>query len=504
MYICLPKREVKQLDISKILAAGAASAMTTEQIIKMEIDSWKKSDELRWMVTGQKYYEGDHDILKRKRLVIGMDGQQVEDKNLANNKLVHSIVRKLVDQKVGYLLSKPISIQAKNNTYDEALRGIFDKGFLRLMKNIGKDAINKGRGWLQVYYDENKLAFKRLPPNEVIPLWKDAAHTQLDAIIRVYEVETYEGTTKKIVTKVEFWNHEGVRRYVMGTGDSTLNTSAGLLPDVEAGDVDSHFSVVDADGKERHYNWERVPFVCFKYNDEEQPLIKFIKSLVDDYDLQTSDNSNNLTDLPNSIYVLKEYDDEDLAKFRQNLAAYRAVKVTGGGGVDTLNLEINTEAMKNHLELLRKDIYEFGRGVDTQATDLGSSPSGISLKFLYADLDMDANIIETEFQASLEQLLWFIDQHLNNSGIGDFSNEDVEIIFNRDILINETDAITNAKNSVGIISDETIVANHPWVTNTKDEMKRMEKQREAETADPYEEISRDPNREQPFDGVGAT
>ena len=33
-------------------------------------------------------------------------------------------------------------------------------------------------------------------------------------------------------------------------------------------------------------------FVYFKYNDEEQPLIKFVKSLVDDYDRNKSDNSN--------------------------------------------------------------------------------------------------------------------------------------------------------------------------------------------------------------------
>ncbi|MCR8983402.1 phage portal protein, partial [Brevibacillus laterosporus] len=204
--------------------------------------------------------------------------------------------------------------------------------------------------------------------------------------------------------------------------------------------------------------WERVPFICFKYNDEEIPLIKFIQSLIYDYDYRKSDNANNLEDVPNSIYVLRDYDGTNLGEFRHNLAAYRAVKVTGEGGVETISLPIDTEAFKTHMEMNRKDIYEFGRGVDTQASNFGNDPSGIALKFLYADLDMDANMIETEFQASMEHLRWFIDQHISNTGGGDFSNETVEFIFNRDILINETDAITNAKDSVGIISDETIVA----------------------------------------------
>src|SRR5690606_23549857 len=127
------------------------------------------------------------------------------------------------------------------------------------------------------------------------------------------------------------------------------------------------------------------------------------KTLVDDYDRQKSDNSNNLEDLPNSIYVIKNYDGTNLGEFRRNLATYRAVKVYSeqgsDGGVDTISLDIDVEAFKTHMDLTRKDIYEFGRGVDTQSDKFGNSPSGIALRFLYADLDMDANDIETEFQA---------------------------------------------------------------------------------------------------------
>jgi len=456
--------------IIDIIEAGAQSAMTLDQIIRNEVDLWLRSTERRWMLTGQRYYVGEHDILQRKRMAIGEDGQLIEVTNLANNKLVHAFVRKLVDQKVGYLLGKPLSIQTKNRQYLDLLNEIFDKSFLRLLKNLGKEAVNKGKAWLHVYYDEEgRLSFKKIPSEEIIPLWRDADHTKLDAVIRVYEVEVYEGTNRKIVTKVEFWDTSGVRRYVLG--------SDGLIPDVEAGEVGSHFTVVQGE-QEQWMNWQRVPFVCFKYNDEELPLIQVIKSLVDDYDAKTSDHANNLEDLPNSIYVLKNYDGQDLGEFRRNMSTYRAVKVTDQGGVDTLDLDLNTEAAEKHLDRLRKDIYEFGRGVDTQSERFGGDKSGIALRFLYADLDMDANIMETEFQASLEQLLWFVNAHLANTGAGDFSNETVEFVFNRDILINESDAITNIRNSVGILSDETLVAQHPWVTDVQEELGRIQKQRE--------------------------
>ncbi|ABS39328.1 phage portal protein [Clostridium botulinum] len=455
--------------IDKILSNGSNSVMSLEEIIQEEIKEWNSSQTRQLMLDGERYYKGDTDILKRKRMAIGEDGELEEVKNLANNKLVHQFVRKLADQKVGYLLSKPLSVQTDNETYKNVLDDIFNKSFMRLLKNLGKDAINKGIAWAQIYYNsDGELRFKRLPSEEIIPLWKDSEHTKLDALIRVYEVIVYEGKTKKTVQKVEYWDTKQVLRYI--------NDNGKLITDVEAPEDEGHFSIINKDGTKQSFTWSKVPFIYFKYNDEEQPLIKFVKSLVDDYDRNKSDNSNNLEDLPNSIYVLKDYDGTNLGEFRKNMSLYRAVKVTGDGGVETRNLEINVEAYKTHIEQTRKDIYEFGRGVDTQSDKFGNSPSGIALKFLYNDLDMDCNIIETEFQASLEYLLWFVNQHLINTGQGDFTNENVEFVFNRDTLINETDSINNCQSSVGIISDETIVANHPWAT--KDELEKIKKQKE--------------------------
>lgn len=449
--------------------------MTIDEIVREEVETWKGSPERQLMLTGEAYYKVKNDILNRQRKAIGSDGKLTAVDNLADNRIPHGFVRKLTDQKIGYLLSRPFTVKTENAEYQKLLEGYFNKGFRRMLKNIGKNAINAGKAWLQVYFDAaGQLSFKPIPSAEVIPLWKDAAHTELDAVIRVYEQTVYVAKQKKTITKIEFWNADGVRIYEGLDGGFKFIESR------------SHFSIVtedDGEQIEQAMNWERVPFICWKYNDEEQPLIDIIKRQIDDYDKKISDNSNNLEDLPNSLYVVKDYDGTNAAEFRRNMSVFRVAFVNGDGGIDTVGLEIDTEAHKTHIEQLRKDIYEFGRGVDTQAEKFGNSPSGIALKHLYADLDLDANDMETEFQASLEQLLWFIDQHIFNVTKTDYSGEDVEFIFNRDIIINETEAVTNAKNSVGIISDETIVANHPWTTDTKEELKKLRKQQEDETLD---------------------
>ena len=73
--------------------------------------------------------------------------------------------------------------------------------------------------------------------------------------------------------------------------------------------------------------------------------------------------------------------------------------------------------------------------------------------------------------------IWFVNAHLANTGNGDFEGEDVNIIFNRDIMMNESEIIDNCSKSIGILSNETIIGQHPWVDDPKLEMERLEEEK---------------------------
>ena len=100
----------------------------------------------------------------------------------------------------------------------------------------------------------------------------------------------------------------------------------------------------------------------------------------------------------------------------------------------------------------------------------------MNIQSMYSDIDLDANQMEVEFQASFEELMWFINKALN-------VNETLDVIFNRDVLVNESETINNCKSSVGIISQKTIITQHPWVNNFDEEIKQLEK--ENKELDPY-------------------
>lgn len=100
---------------------------------------------------------------------------------------------------------------------------------------------------------------------------------------------------------------------------------------------------------------------------------------------------------------------------------------------------------------------------------------------MYADIDLDASGMEVEFRRGLNKLLNFVNAHISHLGLGDFENEKIEIIFNKDILVNESQTIDNCAKSLGILSDETIISQHPWVKDPLEEIKKIKKQKDEET-----------------------
>lgn len=443
-----------------------------EENVINEIKEFMISTKRRNMINGEKYYDGKHDILKRKRTVIGQDGKLEEIDNLPNNRIVDNQYQKMVDQKNNYLLGQPFSIQTNNDIYADLLKNIFNKKFRKLLKNIGEDSLNAGIGWLFIYYNEHgQFTFKKFKPYEVIPVWKDSEHTELDYAIRMYVTIKLEKKKKKYIDHVEVYNQEGIYHFIYEGGK--------LIPDSKKS-FENYFTIIDGKGNVQGYNWTRIPLIPFKYNSKEIPLIKKLKSLQDGLNLIESNFLNQMEeDVRNTILVLVNYDGQNLAQFRKNLAQYGAVKVKtidgAAGDLKTLQIEVNSENYKVIIDLFKKAIIENARGYDAKDDRLGNNPNQMNIQSIFSDIDLDANGTETEYQAAFEEVLWFVNCHLANSGQGNFENENVDIIFNRDMLISESEIIQNINNSQDL-SLESRLANHPWVDDVNAELERIEEE----------------------------
>ncbi|MGL4730341.1 MAG: phage portal protein [Clostridium sp.] len=446
--------------------------ITTIQWLSEEIEEFLSSDDRKLMLTGESYYEVENDILTRKITRPVESGGEEELKFKANNKLAHAFYKNLVDEKIGYLLSKKYTLKSDNEEYIKKIDWTLGKYFQDTFNELGYESSNKGVGWLHVFINaEGRFDTMVIPREQIIPIWQDKRHKSLERLIRIYDIVVYEGIKKKTVTKIELWFPDKVEYYVKD-GESILLDSEEYL---------------NVEGNKGHYLkdgswavWNRIPFIPFKNNRIEKPDIKFIKSLIDNYDLSRSDVANFIEEVKNLIYVLKGYGGENLGEFMNNLNYYRAINIDDAenAGVDTLSPEINVEAIKTHYEQLKRDINECGQGVNKDLDKFGSSPSGIALKFLYSGIDLKCNSLEVLFIRAFEELLYFINIYLSESNQGNYKDIDVELIFNKNIKVNETETISNCINSKGVISNKTIMANHPWVKNVEVEQKQLDNEKE--------------------------
>lgn len=434
----------------------------TEGRIRTIIREFDSSNRLEWMTKGQAYYEVDNDILSAK-----FNNETKDFK--ADNRIPHAKYKEQVDEKISYLLSKEMSYTCNSKDYLKIVKDILtDMDYFDEQFNVGYEASNKGIGWMHVYINqEGQLKVKTIPSEQCIPVWHDNSHTELDYMIRRYTSVVWRGDSKHMVTNVEVWSPNDVVYYRL--------ENKVLV-------IDERRSFDESGGPINHYcqngpqSWGRVPFVPFKNNMYEMNDLKPIKYLVDEYDKSRSQSANYIDDLVNYIVKVYGYNSSEESKFMRQLKKHIVMfddLEDGDMKIETPKTDIT--AIKEHAEQVKRDLIEDGQSVNKDLDKFGSAPSGVALKFMYSGLELKANLMAREFKKSFKRLLYFIDHYFEITNVK-FQSDEINIEFNVDMKTDETETIQNCSNSKGIISDETIVANHPWAA--EDEFDKVKKQQD--------------------------
>lgn len=413
------------------------------------------------MKQGERYYYKENDINDRVLYMYDNDGEKVVDDEATNNKLSSGFHKLLVDQKVAYLVGEPITVSSKSDKDIEPVIDLLGDDFDDVIPDLATSASNKGKEWLHPYIDEQGFFdYVIIPAEEVIPIYDNTKRKNLMAVIRLYKLD--DGTTK-----VELWDELTVTFYEMINGTVVLDASY-------EEPIQPHFYV-----GEEGVGWKKVPFIKFANNSKEASDLLFYKDLIDNYDSQTSNTSNTLEEVQQFLYVIKGYADTDIKQAVTNFRRKKGVAVDAEGGVDILQGDVPITSMDTFLNRLTKDIYAFGMGVNVDTDKFGNNPTGVALKNLYSLLDMKASVLERKFEKSLRELVWFICEYLGPiTSQMNFDYKDIQFTFNKSMLVNELELVNMAQASKGVISDETIINNHPWVTDPQQELDRLaEKER---------------------------
>lgn len=437
------------------------------KIIKKILNDYRSSKDYEEIVTSYEYYNNKQEILYKKRLGIGeVKGTREVIENLPNNKIMRNQYAVLVDQKKNYLLTRPIRVSSENKNYQEKLQEeLFDFKFHKLIKSVGRDSLLANMGYIYPYIDkEGNFKLMKFDPLEIIPIWEDKLHTWLQGFIRFYKTVDYEDHETEIVEYYHMW---GIDRYEEVNGELVLR------------EQEPYFMIGDEIG-----NWGRIPLIYFRMDEQEQPLLNRVKALQDAINSILSRFMDTMDeDSRNTILVLKNiggHNEQDLKRIRREInrsgiIAFSSNPQTGNADVSTLSVDIDITNYETVLEILIRSIIEVGRGVDTNSELFQKAVNQMTIQSLYTNIDLDANEMETEYKVSLDILLYFYNFYKG------YNHQDVKFTFDRNILINETATIENAQRSIGVISNRTIMRNHPWVLDIAEEEKQVAKEMKEES-----------------------
>ena len=411
----------------------------------MRIVEQHRMNDLPRLLELENYYNTKNKIVNRV----------MADPAKPNNKLANPYASYITDTLTGYFVGEPITYNSNDEVLLKDLSMIFEyNDEADENMELAKNASIYGVAYEMLYFSEEDkmIRFKPLSPKEVIPIFDKSVESNLLAVIRYYD--DYNVVEDKTYTIVEVINNTEVVRYQTSQGSTSLT----LLEQYP------------------HY-FGMVPIAIFKNNEEERGDFEPVISLIDAYDTMESDSVNDFAYFVDCYLALYGFtaEAEDVQKMKEN----RILLMDDGTKAEWLIKNSNDTTIENMKNRLDADIHKFAKCPNLADKEFASNASGIAIKFKTLGTENLVSIKERKFKRGLQQRLELISMISSVLREG-FDWRAIDIVFSRNLPTNDMD-IANMVNSLrDIVSDETLLAQVPFVEDVQAEMERIDEQREKE------------------------
>lgn len=375
----------------------------------------------------------------------------MSDSTKPNNKIANSYASYITDTLVGYFMGKPVSYNANDDKVLEELNMIFEYND-EADENIelAKNASIYGVAYEMLYMSEEEVRFKSLDPKQCIPIFDDTIDSNLLAFIRYYD--NYDVVQDKTITIIELITDTTITRYQCGNNynDFTL--------------LDSY----------KHY-FGMVPIAIFKNNEEELGDFETVISLIDAYDKLESDSLNDFEYFVDAYLALYGFtaEPEDIQQMKEN----RVLLMDEGTSAEWLTKNVSDNNIENIKNRIDADIHKFAKCPNMADKEFASNASGVAIKFKLLGTENKVSIKERKFKRGLQQRLELL-ATINGVLSDGFDWRSIDIVFSRNIPSNDTDIANMVNTLSGIVSEETLLAQLPFIENVQDEIKRLDADKE--------------------------
>ena len=391
--------------------------------------------ELPRLIKLKDYYDGKQAIMQKYN----------EDSSKPCNKIVVNYCSGIVDNFNGYLTGIPVTYKSTDDISD--LRGVLrDNNYITEDSQFLKNALIFGKAYEIMYLNEDgNIRFNVLDTRQGFPVYSDDLDKKLIYFVRFYPKDTID-TLKGYY--VEVYDKDTVKKYTMSDGYSNIQ-------------------FVD---EEQHY-FRAVPLSVFSLNADETSAYEKIMSMQDAYNKLLSSAEDDFEAFCDAYMVISgmTIDEEELIKMKTN----RVLLVEEAGNVSYLTKDVNTTALDSMLDELNGKIHRVSNSPDFGDENFANA-SGISLKYKLIGFENTASAIATRFIKALNDRIRMIFQilYIKNSAAW----RDVDIIVSRNLPIDIAEIVDTVTSLRGIVSDKTLIAQIPFITDVDEELNDLTNQ----------------------------
>ena len=384
----------------------------------------------------ERYYLGKHNILMR----------QMADDTQPNNKVVINYPSLICDSYASYLVGTPIvyngdeqlaSVLNYNDVADEDLE-------------IATDANIFGFAIEQLYLDEDgQIRFTRVSPKETILICDNSIQHNMRAGIKFFPVDDY-------TFAVEVYDKEKVSFYTASTGLSELHLT-----------------------EERPHYFKDIPFVEYINNEYRQSSFEQVMGLIDGLEKLASDEVNTFEQFCDCYMILKNViaETEDIQQMKQN----RVLLLDSDSDASYLTKQVNIEQITSLKNEFVKNIHKISCVPDMSDENFANNASGVAIRYKILAFENQTAKKERKFKKGLQRRLELINNILSITGKAYL---DTQIIFTRNLPVNELEIAQEVNMLRGLVSNKTLLAQLPFVDDIETELEQIQEETE-QTASLY-------------------
>ena len=371
------------------------------------------------------------------------------------NKTVINYCKNIVDSYCGYLATPSHISYSSSEDIEEVMNILRYNDYQSEDADFLLDALIYGTAAELMYIDSHsQTRFRMINPTQCFGVYDDSLTGDLMYFVRFYKANEWDNTD---TYKVDVYSDYDIKHYTMtGTNGMSLTFVS----------------------EEPHY-FSQCPANIF-YLPDEKSIFDCVMSLQDAANELLSAEIDDYSAFCDAYLALigVDADAEDIAAMKRN----RVMILPEGATANWITKNASDAQVENILKRIHESIYRIAQCPDFSSESfVGGVSSGIAIRYRLTGMETRAGKIEAAMKKALQRRIEII-CGIATLKLGEEVFRDINISFKRNIPEDMNSIISLVNSLKGSVSDATLLAQIPFITDVNAELEALQAQKQANMA----------------------